>query len=104
MTPRVNDRIHTYAAEKMAKGKYVDLWYFTTEAMQEAEGLIRMDLNSDVFGLVKETNGKLSVTTNPSSKASPRARPDHLLTWDKVMEAKNLFLKWIADEEWLRKH
>ena len=104
MTPRANDHIHTYAAEKMAKGEYVDLWYFTTEATQEAEGLIRMDLDSDTFGLVKETNGKLSLSTNPSSKASAQAKPDHLLSWEEVMEAKNLFLKWIADEEWPKEH
>ncbi|KAK1222456.1 hypothetical protein PQX77_014705 [Marasmius sp. AFHP31] len=96
----VTQRIHPYAKEKMNKWEYVPLWYFTTEATNEARKLVQRGMEDDVFGLSRDSEGKLTVSTNPTTKPSPKAKDDDQLTWAEVINAKPRFLKALESSEW----
>ncbi|KAL0066060.1 hypothetical protein AAF712_006890 [Marasmius tenuissimus] len=100
MAREVTERLHPHAKEKMEKREYTPFWYFTNEASSEAESLVKMTLEDSVFGFTKDSDGKLSLTSNPTARASPKAKADENLTWDEVLEGKSFFLKCLDSGDW----
>ncbi|KAL0058183.1 hypothetical protein AAF712_015147 [Marasmius tenuissimus] len=80
MAQEVMEQLHPHAKEKTEKREYTPYWYFTNEASTEAKSLVKLTLEDSVFGFTKDSNSKLSLTSNPTARASPKAKANENLT------------------------
>ncbi|KAJ8074571.1 hypothetical protein PM082_015474 [Marasmius tenuissimus] len=99
MAQEVTERLHPHVKKKMEKREYTPYWYFNNEASTEAESLVKLTLEDSVFGFTKDSDSKLSLTSNPTARAS-KAKADENLTWDEVLEGKSFFLKCLDSRDW----
>ncbi|KAJ8089732.1 hypothetical protein PM082_015000 [Marasmius tenuissimus] len=84
----------------MEKWEYTPIWYFTTQASMKVKGMIKMALDDSVFGFAKDSDGKVTLTTNPTMRASTKVKADEDLTWEEVLNAKSFFLKSLDLGDW----
>ncbi|KAJ3761380.1 hypothetical protein EV360DRAFT_80292 [Lentinula raphanica] len=79
-------------------GIFVELWYFTADAYQEATEHRRKP-ETNVFELAAEDEDNRGGRAAPftllgthSERPSPNAKPDEDLTWEQILRAKTTFL------------
>lgn len=81
-------RVATYAANRTRNVEFVELYYWTKAGLAEADVAFRSE-SDDAMGFSLSDG---VATLQKVSKASLKAIPDHLLTWEQIMSAKANFL------------
>ncbi|KAI6147677.1 hypothetical protein BKA82DRAFT_151958, partial [Pisolithus tinctorius] len=85
-----------YAIKKIEAFKFVHMWYFTREGLQEAVCL----KENNTLAITQAGEGNVTLCTANSLTASRNARLDHNLTFANYMYAKNHFLMCIENAGW----
>jgi hypothetical protein len=88
-------RISSFAAQKCRAYEFVELWYWTPEACQEAAVSYRSG-REDTIGLVLDESGT-GATLQRVMKGSTKAIPDEQLSWTQILAAKGHFLNDIKN-------
>ncbi|KAI6154952.1 hypothetical protein BKA82DRAFT_3968805 [Pisolithus tinctorius] len=89
-----------YALKKIEAFKFVHMWYFTREGLQEAAQMVRRLEENDMLAITQAGEGNVTLRTANSLTASKNAKPDHGLTFAEYMYAKNHFLTCIENAGW----
>ncbi|KAI6143002.1 hypothetical protein BKA82DRAFT_108626, partial [Pisolithus tinctorius] len=89
-----------YALKKLEAFKFIHMWYFTREGLQEAAQTIRRLKENDMLAITQAGEGNVTLCTTNSLTASKNAKPDHGLTFAEYMYAKNHFLTCIKNTGW----
>ncbi|KAI6146258.1 hypothetical protein BKA82DRAFT_3980990, partial [Pisolithus tinctorius] len=82
------------AIKKIEAFKFIHMWYFTREGLQEATQM------NDTLVITQAGKGNVTLHTANSLTTSKNARPDHSLSFAKYMYAKNHFLMCIENMGW----
>lgn len=85
-----------FALNKLKNFKYVELWYFTPEARDEA-AKSDFTVDDDAFSLT-EIDGVISLV--PMLRGSPNVLRDEELSWEKMIEAKIDMLDRMDETGW----
>ncbi|KIN93705.1 hypothetical protein M404DRAFT_48533, partial [Pisolithus tinctorius Marx 270] len=88
-----------YAIKKIEAFKFVHMWYFTREGLQEAAHC-HTPKENDTLAITQAGEGNVMLHTVNSLTASRNARLDHNLTFAEYMYAKNHFLTCIDNAGW----
>jgi len=91
-----------YALKKIADFEYIELYYFTTAACNEATQSDRT-VSQDAFTLTK-VDTTMALKPIGAYKASPKAVPDERLTWEEISIAKTKLLQYLREADWPEKH
>ncbi|KIN93062.1 hypothetical protein M404DRAFT_91157, partial [Pisolithus tinctorius Marx 270] len=89
-----------YALKKIEAFKFVHMWYFTREGLQEATQAVRQLEENDTLTITQANEGNVMLCSANSPMASKNAKPDHGLTFAEYMYAKNHFLMCIENAGW----
>ncbi|KAI6141466.1 hypothetical protein BKA82DRAFT_3986279 [Pisolithus tinctorius] len=89
-----------YAIKKIESFKFVHMWYFTREGLQEAARTVRRLEENDTLAITQAGEGNVTLRAANSLTASKNARPDHNLSFAEYMYAKNHFLTCIENAGW----
>ncbi|KAI6154993.1 hypothetical protein BKA82DRAFT_107558, partial [Pisolithus tinctorius] len=89
-----------YAIKKIEAFKFVHMWYFTREGLQEAACTVRCLEENDTLVITQAGEGNVMLCMANSLTASRNARPYHNLTFTEYMYAKNHFLTCIENAGW----
>ncbi|KAI6138711.1 hypothetical protein BKA82DRAFT_3957366, partial [Pisolithus tinctorius] len=89
-----------YAIKKIEAFKFIHMWYFTREGLQEATQTVRHLEENDTLAITQAGEGNVTLCTANSLTASKNARPDHSLSFAEYMYTKNHFLTCIENAGW----
>ncbi|KAI6156680.1 hypothetical protein BKA82DRAFT_106157, partial [Pisolithus tinctorius] len=89
-----------YALKKIEAFKFIHMWYFMREGLQEAAQTVRRLEENDTLAITQAGEGNVTLHTANSLTASKNAKPDHRLTFAEYMYAKNHFLTCIKNAGW----
>ncbi|KAI6146811.1 hypothetical protein BKA82DRAFT_159967, partial [Pisolithus tinctorius] len=89
-----------YAIKKIEAFKFVHMWYFTREGLQEAVQMVRCLKENVTLAITQVGEGNVTLCTANSLTVSKNARLDHNLTFANYMYAKNHFLMCIENTGW----
>ena len=92
-----------YARQKIAKGEYVELWYFSREGLAEAAQPTTSTSN-DTFGIVTGDLGAVQLCPVATTKASKNALPDEALSWDQVSFGSKVYMGALKNGKWSDSH
>ncbi|KAI6144102.1 hypothetical protein BKA82DRAFT_3983537, partial [Pisolithus tinctorius] len=88
------------AIKKIESFKFVHMWYFTREGLQEAAQTVRCLEENDTLAITQAGKGNITLHTANSLTVSKNARLDHNLPFTDYMYAKNHFLTCIQNAGW----
>jgi hypothetical protein len=91
----------SFAMDRIKSMEYVELWYFTTEGILDANKTTLTD-NDDTFGFSQTDTGHLVLRQINVSRASRNVVMDEALTWEQISTARYNLLKAAAC--WPDKH
>lgn len=91
-----------YARQKLFKGEWVDLWYFTREGCEDA-ATPSTSLANDTFGITSE-DSTIHLKAISTMKASNSAVPDICLTCDQISFAGKIFVHIMRTQNWPEEH
>ncbi|KIN96143.1 hypothetical protein M404DRAFT_163977, partial [Pisolithus tinctorius Marx 270] len=89
-----------YTLKKIEAFKFVHMWYFMREGLQEAVQTVRQLEENDTLAITQAGEGNITLCTTNSLTASKNAKPDHRLSFAEYMYAKNHFLTCIKNTGW----
>ncbi|KAI6145094.1 hypothetical protein BKA82DRAFT_89343, partial [Pisolithus tinctorius] len=89
-----------YALKKIEAFKFMHMWYFMRQGLQEAAQTVRRLEENDMLAITQAAEGNIMLHTTNSLTASKNAKPDHGLTFAKYMYTKNHFLMCIENVGW----
>ncbi|KIO00953.1 hypothetical protein M404DRAFT_111406, partial [Pisolithus tinctorius Marx 270] len=89
-----------YTIKQLETFKYVPLWYFTREGIEDATRLLRQDDAKESLALMREGEGSITLRPTLSVAASKQARYDHDLSFNDFLFARNGFLLHIEQAKW----
>lgn len=84
-----------YAINKINSLEYVELDYFTVQGCKEAALDSNRSISLDTYALTR-LDEAVALRPLAAQRASKNIREDHELSWDKMLEAKNTMLHFIA--------
>ncbi|KAJ3816133.1 hypothetical protein F5880DRAFT_390702 [Lentinula raphanica] len=95
---KIPRHLHPYAQRRISQRKFVELWYFTPEATEEARdqrrkpetSTFRLATNEDEDG--RDGAAAFTLIGTHSTRPSPNVKPDSELTWEQILRAKTVFL------------
>ncbi|KIJ06246.1 hypothetical protein PAXINDRAFT_92309, partial [Paxillus involutus ATCC 200175] len=88
-----------YAMNKLHKGEYCELYYFTNRDLAEDESSLP-SLDDDALTLTKLENGTHSFITLSSTKAKASLIKDEDLSWEEVGQANFRMINAMCQCEW----
>ncbi|KIK81067.1 hypothetical protein PAXRUDRAFT_156967, partial [Paxillus rubicundulus Ve08.2h10] len=88
-----------YAMNKLCKGEYCELYYFTNWGLAEDESSLP-SLNDDALTLMKSENGTHSFIALSSTKAKALLVKDKDLSWEEVSQANFHMVNAMHQCEW----
>lgn len=94
----IKPRPAQYALNKISALEYVELDYFSLRGCSEATADTSSYADQDTFSLTQE-NGTFSIRSAAAHKASKHIRKDEELSWEEMMQAKNMMLEYIIDSK-----
>ena len=81
--------------------KYVHLWYFTREGLEEAASVVRIaDEVNEPLTIAREDEGTVTLKLVHTVGPSKNVKPDNNLSFSDFLFAKNIFLRCIEDAKW----
>ncbi|KAI6156542.1 hypothetical protein BKA82DRAFT_3965370, partial [Pisolithus tinctorius] len=89
-----------YTIKKIEAFKFIHMWYFTREGLQDAAQTVRCLEENNTLTITQATEGNVTLCSANSLTTSKNARPDHSLTFTNHMYAKNHFLTCIKNAGW----
>jgi hypothetical protein len=92
-----------YARQKVADGKWVELWYFTKQGCFEASKH-STSIADDTFGITTSNSTTVHLRSASSTTASCFAKPDTDLNWDQITFAGKILIKTAEQEYWPPEH
>lgn len=92
-----------YARQKIAKGEYIELWYFSREGLAEAAQPTTSTSN-DTFGIVTGDLGAVQLCPVATTKASKNALHDEALSWDQVSFGSKVYVEALRKGKWPDPH
>jgi len=94
-TPNPSD----YAHQKLHKGDWIELWYFTQEdCLETAKPSI--SIANDTFSITTEDSSMVQLWSIALSKASRNALPGTSLMWDQIYFAGKVLIRVVKEEGW----
>ena len=91
--------ISTIATQRMDKGDYVPLWYFTNAGLDDASKAFNI-LEEDALSLIKRGDGSTSLVLALLSKESRNVIKDSDLFWDEFCIAAPCMILAMSRLEW----
>ena len=99
----IKPRPAQYALNKISALEYVELDYFSLRGCREATA-DHSSADQDTFSLA-QVNGFVSIRSTTGQRASRNVRNDEELSWEEMLQAKNIMLDFIADSKaWPTRH
>ncbi|KAG6330001.1 hypothetical protein ID866_9088 [Astraeus odoratus] len=89
-----------YALKRIEAFKYVPMWYFTREGLQEAAQTVRWSDENKMLAITQAAEGNVTIQAANSLHASKNVKLDHQLSFVDYMYAKNRFLIAIENAKW----
>ena len=87
------------ALKKLAKGKYISLWYWTPSGIESARSLF-INLDAQTFTFIKDDHGMTSLTPTVSEKESSAVIPDSKLPFNDFLIAIPCLIEAMGQAQW----
>ena len=98
-TPNPSD----YACQKLHKGDWVKLWYFTWEGCLKA-AKPSTSVANNTFSITMEDSSMIQLQSIALSKASRNALSNRSLSWDQIYFTGKVLVRVMKEEEWPLTH
>ncbi|CAL1712511.1 unnamed protein product, partial [Somion occarium] len=96
-------RVSAFAADRLVKAQYTELYYFTPEGCRVASEQFKTT-NSDAFGLLQGPDGLASLQPQSTTRALKHVIRDADLTWEQFSLAVPTYLREIERADWPKTH
>ena len=100
----IDPRLATYALNKVSNLEYVELDYFTVRSCREVHLDNYKSINQDTLAFT-QLDDTIAIRPMAALRPSKHIRNDEDLSWEEMLAAKNLMLRWMAKSRvWLVTH